>query len=440
MVKKWKYAEECGKIVMFMFGSSARQKGRFILSQKRRDTKGRILRDNERQRTDGSYEFRYFGSDGKKHSVYSWCLVATDKPPAGKRSKAPLRELEKQVQKDLLDGIYTAGGGLTVIEQVERYVLTKTGVKPTTEAGYKTVLNVLRQTEFGGRRIDSIKLSDAKLFLIDMQKKDGKSFSTIHTVRGVLRPAFQMAVDDDLIRKNPFDWQLASVLVDDSHTREAISRADERKFLSFVEEDPHFCEYYDAIFILLHTGLRISELCGLTLSNVDFQKKEILIDHQLQRKQDGTLYAETTKTESGVRTIPMAKEVYECFQRVVTSRVPPQVEPMVDGYTGFVWLNKKARKGLRPMVAMDWEHIFKRIVTKYNSIYKVQLPTITPHVCRHTFCSNMAKSGMNPKVLQYLMGHSDISITLNTYTHLGLEAAKEELNRLSTQEKAIKRA
>lgn len=440
MVKKWKYAEECGKIAMFMFGSSARQKGRFILSQKRRDTKGRILRDNERQRTDGSYEFRYFGSDGKKHSVYSWCLVATDKPPAGKRSKAPLRELEKQVQKDLLDGIYTAGGGLTVIEQVERYILTKTGVKPTTEAGYKTVLNVLRQTEFGGRRIDSIKLSDAKLFLIDMQKKDGKSFSTIHTVRGVLRPAFQMAVDDDLIRKNPFDWQLASVLVDDSHTREAISRADERKFLSFVEEDPHFCEYYDAIFILLHTGLRISELCGLTLSDVDFQKKEILIDHQLQRKQDGTLYAETTKTESGVRTIPMAKEVYECFQRVVTSRVPPQVEPMVDGYTGFVWLNKKARKGLRPMVAMDWEHIFKRIVTKYNSIYKVQLPTITPHVCRHTFCSNMAKSGMNPKVLQYLMGHSDISITLNTYTHLGLEAAKEELNRLSTQEKAIKRA
>ena len=126
--------------------------------------------------------------------------------------------------------------------------------------------------------------------------------------------------------------------------------------------------------------------------------------------------------------------------RVVKFRVTPQVEPMVDGYTGFVWLNWNARKGLRPMVAMDWEHIFKRIVTKYNSIYKVQLPTITPHVCRHTFCSNMAKSGMNPKVLQYLMGHSDISITLNTYTHLGLEAAKEELDRLTTQEKAIKRA
>lgn len=56
---------------------------------------------------------------------------------------------------------------------------------------------------------------------------------------------------------------------------------------------------------------------------------------------------------------------------------------------------------------------------------------ITPHVCRHTYCSNMAKSGMNPKTLQYLMGHSDISVTLNTYTHLGLEDAAEELERFS---------
>lgn len=403
------------------------------MSLKRRDTKGRILRDNERQRKDGSYEYRYIGSDGKKYSVYSWRLVSTDKAPVGKRDKEPLRELEQKIQKDLMDGFHSVDGALTVVEQAERYILTKTGVKPTTEAGYKTVMNILKRTEFGRRRIDSIKISDAKLFLIDMQKKEGRSFSTIHSVRGVLRPAFQMAVDDDILRKNPFDWQLASVLVDDYHTREAISRSDERKFLEFIKGDEHFSVYYNAIYILFHTGLRVSELCGLTLSDLDFQKKEIRVDHQLQRKQSGVLYVETTKTESGVRTIPMTKELFDCFQKVVKSRITPQVEPMVDGYTGFVWLNENARKGLRPMVAMDWEHIFKRIVNKYNSIYKVQLPTITPHVCRHTFCSNMAKSGMNPKVLQYLMGHSDISVTLNTYTHLGLEAAKEELERLNSQ-------
>ena len=64
------------------------------------------------------------------------------------------------------------------------------------------------------------------------------------------------------------------------------------------------------------------------------------------------------------------------------------------------------------------------------------MPSITPHVCRHTYCSNMAKSGMNPKTLQYLMGHSDIGVTLNTYTHLGLEDAQDELGRIAKIENA----
>ena len=92
---------------------------------------------------------------------------------------------------------------------------------------------------------------------------------------------------------------------------------------------------------------------------------------------------------------------------------------------------------------MHWEKYFKHAVDKYNSTYRVQLPEITPHVCRHTYCSNMAKSGMNPKVLQYLMGHSDISVTLNTYTHLKLDDAKDELEKLSQvweAEKEIARA
>ncbi len=73
---------------------------------------------------------------------------------------------------------------------------------------------------------------------------------------------------------------------------------------------------------------------------------------------------------------------------------------------------------------------FQHIREKYNSIYKVQMPKVTPHVCRHTFCSNMAKSGMNPKTLQYIMGHSDIGVTLNTYTHVQYEDAKKEMQNV----------
>ena len=88
------------------------------------------------------------------------------------------------------------------------------------------------------------------------------------------------------------------------------------------------------------------------------------------------------------------------------------------------------------MVALHREKYFQHIVEKYNKIYKVQLPNITPHVCRHTYCSNQAKAGMNPKTLQYLMGHSDIGVTLNTYTHLGLEDAAEERRRMEEAEAA----
>lgn len=80
---------------------------------------------------------------------------------------------------------------------------------------------------------------------------------------------------------------------------------------------------------------------------------------------------------------------------------------------------------------MNWEKYFHYAVGKYNRTYRVQLPVITPHVCRHTYCSNMARAGMNPKTLQYLMGHSDIGVTMNTYTHLGAKDAREELERLN---------
>lgn len=112
-------------------------------------------------------------------------------------------------------------------------------------------------------------------------QKDGRGYSTIHSVRGVVRPALQMAVDDDLIRKNPFEFQLATVVVNDSLTREAITRKQERAFLQFVKEDSHFCKYYEGIYILFKTGLRISEFVGLTLADVDLKNRKIIVDHQL---------------------------------------------------------------------------------------------------------------------------------------------------------------
>lgn len=207
--------------------------------------------------------------------------------------------------------------------------------------------------------------------------------------------------------------------------REAVTRKQEREFLRFIKEDAHFCKYYDAIFILFNTGLRISEFCGLTKSDLDFKNKRIRVNHQLQRTSQMQYIIEKPKTESGERYVPMSDEVMACFKRILKDRVNPKVEPMVDGMTGFLFLDKNDM----PMVALHWEKYFQHIREKYNSIYKVQMPPITPHVCRHTFCSNMAKSGMNPKMLQYIMGHSDISVTMNTYTHVKFQDAQEDFQK-----------
>ena len=380
----------------------------------------------ESQRQDGRYAYKYKDINGETKFVYSWRLDKNDRAPAGKPRDLSLREKERQIQQDLFNQIVPNGGNLTVLELVEKYLSLKVNVRHNTQANYNFVVGILKKEAFGSLRIDKVKLSDAKAWLIKLQK-DGRGYSTIHSVRGVVRPAFEMAVQDDLIRKNPFGFELATVVVNDSVTREAITRAQERAFLKFIQEDNCYRKYYDGIYILFNTGLRISEFCGLTISDIDFQNKRIRVDHQLQRKRDMEYIIEDTKTKSGERYVPMSQQVVECFRRVIANRKPPKQEPIIDGYTGFLFLDKNGM----PMVALHWEHYFKHILNKYNSIYKVQLPKITPHVCRHTFCSNMAKSGMSPKTLQYIMGHSDISVTLNTYTHLTFDDAKTEFDRVA---------
>ena len=114
------------------------------MSEKRRDNRNRILHEGEYQRADGRYRFRYIDEDGKEKNVYSWRLDKNDPMPKGKKRELSLREKEKQIEADLFDHIVTNGGNYTVLELVEKYVSLKTGVRHNTVAGYKTVINVLR--------------------------------------------------------------------------------------------------------------------------------------------------------------------------------------------------------------------------------------------------------------------------------------------------------
>lgn len=406
------------------------------MSEKRRDNKNRVLRLGEQQRADGRYMFTTIDPITQKRKfVYSWKLERHDKMPAGKKPDLSLREKEKLIGQDLAKGISLFDGDMTVLELVEKYLEQKKNVRPTTAAGYKTVVNVLKKDKFGSQKIGHINIMDAKAWILKLQSEDRKSYSSIHTIRGVLRPAFQLAYEAEIIHKNPFDFELHNFLINDSVKREALTAKQERDYLQFIKQDEHFSQFHDGIYLLFKTGLRIGEFCGLTLKDIDLEKRTINVDHQLQYVGNKGKYIEKTKTDAGTRVLPMSDDVYETIKRVVSSRKKPKVETMIDGYTGFLFLDNRGK----PMMPYQWEKKFQHSVEKYNKIYRVQLPKITPHVCRHTFCTNMAKRGISVETLKYLMGHTDISVTSNVYTHLKLEDAQKELERLEKAESELKK-
>ena len=381
------------------------------MAERRKDSKNRVLRNGESQRKDGTYMYRYTDVRGKRVCVYA-------------RTLEDLRVKEQTIQKELNDGIDYAAGEIIVLDLLKRYIATKTGVRYNTKVGYQFVLNLVSKESFGCLKIRDIKPSDAKQWFIKLYQ-DGRRYSTITSVRGVLRPAFEMAVEDDIIRRNPFSFQITDVVPNDSKTRQAISGEVKERFLTFIRESRHYSQYYDEIIILLGTGMRVSELYGLTRADLDFEARRIKVERQLTRTRHCEYYVEKPKTASGERYIPMTDEVYRAFQNAVQRRKQPKVELLIDGHTGFLFLDKDGK----PKVAMYLEHVMKRIVDRYNDAHEDKLPSITPHVLRHTFCTEMANSGIDLKSLQYLMGHSDAGVTLNVYTHASYEAAENAMRK-----------
>ena len=381
------------------------------MAERRKDSKNRVLRNGESQRKDGTYMYRYTDVRGKRVCVYT-------------RTLEELRVKEQTIQKELNDGIDYAAGEIIVLDLLKRYIATKTGVRYNTKVGYQFVLNLVSKESFGCLKIRDIKPSDAKQWFIKLYQ-DGRRYSTITSVRGVLRPAFEMAVEDDIIRRNPFSFQITDVVPNDSKTRQAISGEVKERFLTFIRESRHYSQYYDEIIILLGTGMRVSELYGLTRADLDFEARRIKVERQLTRTRHCEYYVEKPKTASGERYIPMTDEVYRAFQNAVQRRKQPKVELLIDGHTGFLFLDKDGK----PKVAMHLEHVMKRIVDRYNDAHEDKLPSITPHVLRHTFCTEMANSGIDLKSLQYLMGHSDAGVTLNVYTHASYEAAENAMRK-----------
>ena len=381
---------------------------------KRRDSRGRVLRSGESERrSDNLYCYRYKDIRGKRKSVYASDL-------------RKLREKEAVIEKSMQDNIDYAAGNVRLIDLVERYISLKQGVRYNTRVGYEYVLNILKKEDFGYRKIRSIKMSDAKLWLIKLHN-DGRGYSTLTSIKGVLRPAFRMAYQEDVVRKNPFDFAITSVVPNDSKKREALTPVETALWMSFIRNDKTYSKYYDEFVVLIGTGMRVSEFCGLTKKDLDFKNRKIRIDHQLERDRHGRYYIVMTKTSAGRRFIPMTNEVYDALENILKKRPKLKTEMLIDGYSGFILFDKK----LQPKVALHIENECRLAMKKYNKLYPDKpINKVTPHVYRHTFCTNMVNAGIDLKSLQYLMGHSDVKVTLDVYSHINYERAAAEMIRL----------
>lgn len=350
-------------------------------------SKGRLLKSGESQRPDGRYAYKYTDTFGEQKFVYSWKLVPTDKIPAGKWADISLREKIKQIQKDLDDGIGTIGKKMTVCQLYAKYIRQRGNVKRGTQKSRQQLMKLLEEDKLGAASINSVKLSDAKEWALRMQEK-GVAYTTICNSKRSLKAIFYMAIQDDCLRKNPFDFQINEVINDDTEPKVPLTPAD-----------------------------------------LNFEKRSINVDHQLLRSTEDGYYIETPKTDSGFRQVPMSAAACETFQRVLKNRRSGKAI-QVDGYSDFLFLNRD----VLPKVAVHYDAMFKCLAKKYNKCHKEPLPSVmTPHTMRHTFCTRIANAGMNPKALQYIMDHSNIIMTLNYYAHATFHSAQEEMDRLEAK-------
>lgn len=380
---------------------------------KRKDSKGRILKTGESQRKDGIYMYRYSDIRGKRKTIYSNDLKE-------------LRERESLIQRDSFDGIDYDAGDISAIKLIEQALGLKVGLCETTMENYQTVFKILQGYDIFYHPVKSIKKSDAKNWIIQLYR-EGKKSSTIGRYLSVVSFAFDQACEDDLIRKNPFKISAKEYAADDKFSAVALTEEQQISFLSFVRDDPIFCKQYDAYNILLGTGLRISEFIGLTVHDLDMQNRIIHVTHQLTLARDRTFHVTKPKSWHSIRDIYMSDSVYHSFQHLVEEAKNRKVKIMIDGYCDFLQVSREGTiRGRR-----NFNMSLTSAVKKYNRLHPdTPLPRITPHTFRHTFCTNMANRGIDIKSLQYPMGHSNVAITLNVYTHANANTAVQQMARL----------
>ena len=407
------------------------------MASSRKDSKGYVLRPGESQRQDGRYAYSYTDRRGKRHYVYAKSLVE-------------LRKKEQQINKDIYDGIDPlAAERITVNQIYDRYMEDKYDLKETTRTNYLYVYDHFIRETFGMRKVASVRYSDVKKFYYDIILEKKMKACTLESVHTQLHPAFQMAVRDGLIRINPTDGVMAEIKkshVWDKKKRMSLTIPQQRTFMKYLYESRDFLGWKPVITVLLGTGMRIGECLGLRWDDVDLENRTINVNHSLvHRKIRGDIsgkikHINTPKTEAGNRIIPMLPEVYDALiEEYQIQSITGYCKEVVDGYENFIFSTSEGTV----TIPSEVNNAIDRIIEAYNNEERAKakkekrepflLPHFSAHHLRHTFCTRVCENETNVKAVQAIMGHANVTTTLDVYADVTEEKKKEVIAHLENK-------
>ena len=388
---------------------------------KRRDSKGRILKQGEYEQKDGRYRYSWTDKTGKRHYVYATNLKE-------------LRKKEIEITKDTIDGIRVERNSLTLNDLYCKWKNVKRGLRQNTFSNYCYMYEKYVYQSFGNTKIIDIRKSDIRAFYNQLFEKSGLSISTIDTIQTVVHQVLEIAVEDDYLRGNPSDSALKELKrVVPKNKRNALTPQEREMFLNYLKVSKDK-KWYPVFIILMFTGMRSSEAMGLRWRDIDFANSTINVNHIVKYYSTGRgepciFKMDKPKTEKSVRIIPMLPIVKNAFLTIYNEQRKSGIKcnQTIDDCNDFVFINRFGNVQL----GRNLNRALKRIIENFNNTHPDAIPDFSCHVLRHTFATFLNENNINLKVREDVLGHSDISTTMDIYTDVSSEQVMSEFSKLA---------
>ena len=413
---------------------SVLKKGEEMASRK--DSKGRVLQKGEAQRKDGRYHFAYTNIAGKRCYIYAENLVE-------------LRKKERDLHIASWQGANQYGTMVSLNFMFDRSLKLKVGIKASTYASYRQSYDNHVREEFGRQPVKNISYSDILAFYSYLYRSKGLSATTIEHIHLQIYSALKLALQDGMILKNPADGAFGdfkSAAGDEGRKIRALTMDEQKTFLEYIDGHPVWGRYHSIFQVMLGTGLRVGELCGLRWQDVDIEKRLIDVNHgvvcikAVKGESKERLAVSLPKSKAGIRQVPLMKPVIEAFMEEYRwAQTKHFVSETIDGYTDFIFTKQNGNVYTSHRLDAALYDIVKSYKRQEEALAELEerepflLPHISNHMLRHTFCTRLCERDVNIKVIQTVMGHASVNITMDIYAEVSKAKQFEEIDRLADE-------